>query len=85
MDETIKWRKLDKDSAQSLLAKKVLALRGDGRAYAGKVIEVDSGTVTLATGTARQVLAFTAYVYQVAVFVGPPPWEPRLGDPKLNL
>ena len=84
-EESILWELMTPERARELLHHRIVAIRGDDKTYAGRVVEIAPGYVTLASGNQRQILHFGNYRYQFAVFEGPPPWTPRMAAPKLPI
>lgn len=84
-DEAISWSLLTAEIARDFLGQRVVAIRGDDKTYAGRVISIDPGYIELASGNQRQILQHGNYRYMIAKFEGPPPWTPRMAAPKLPL
>lgn len=81
--EQIVWAPLERGVVERLKGRKIFAARADGKLYAGTVIGVDDGYLTLANGNQRQLILFVNHRFHYAVTEGPPQWIPKMAEQKL--
>lgn len=86
MHNNVDWNPLTLNAARQMIgAKNVLVIRGDGKGYFGRIIEVTMDYAVLANGKQRQILTFHGTPIQYARINPPVRPVPQMGHPRLNL
>lgn len=83
MRESVEWHSLEPSNVKSFMNQRVVAIRGDGRMYAGVATESSDVGLVLTNGHHQQALPFTAYKFHAAILKGPSVKIPKLAEKRL--